>query len=537
MAGTSKPKDLAFKDWMYSCFENDVAIGARRWNNKIPTQTPFHTAGFNPGEGNLRVVTFNVHFFRVGFSSFVKEIDGDSLETCLEVIAALSPDVLLLQEVPASLVETVSARLVAMGFPHSSFAGSADVHVLPSDFRHFPSERLHVGVAIRGSSGSGSSSSAHDGATTTTTAGTAAPAATTVSVVESGAVPMLDGHAAFMEVEFEQQQQQQENHHHPAGDQSSPPPSSLAQGATTPTKKKQRLLCYSVHLSVRCPAEKRKREAGAVAAHIRSRTTTPSSTTTTSFQTEETPLNLPLNLRHNDNDSDDPPSSSSLLPSSSSSSSPLVAPLVAPLVVVGGDLNQPNQGDYPAVEWAAISADLIRAGLPLSDGVQEALGKGSGGAGLTTTYDAAFEEESSEKGEEASSASRSSSSLLWPWAWLSSQKRIIEGAVKEKKREGGGGGDVWADREHQKPPPPLPALTAWNGAVVDYIWANTLPQQQSQPQLSRPFWKAPPPPPPPPRHGGSHHGFRVQGTWAYYTLASDHLPVVADFKWTPISSP
>eukprot|EP00613_Pedinella_sp_CCMP2098_P045562 CAMPEP_0171787908 /NCGR_PEP_ID=MMETSP0991-20121206/64181_1 /TAXON_ID=483369 /ORGANISM="non described non described, Strain CCMP2098" /LENGTH=126 /DNA_ID=CAMNT_0012396951 /DNA_START=91 /DNA_END=468 /DNA_ORIENTATION=+ len=126
MAGTPKPKNVAFKDWMYSCFKEDVSWGGSRWNDKIPEHKHFapsllvDTSSDKSGGGTFRVVTFNVHFFRVGFSS---TIIGDSLGECLDVIAALSADVLLLQEVPASLVGPVTIRLKALGFPHPTFAG------------------------------------------------------------------------------------------------------------------------------------------------------------------------------------------------------------------------------------------------------------------------------------------------------------------------------------------------------------------------------------------------------------------------------
>eukprot|EP00656_Telonema_subtile_P022212 TRINITY_DN23301_c0_g1_i1.p1 TRINITY_DN23301_c0_g1~~TRINITY_DN23301_c0_g1_i1.p1 ORF type:complete len:289 (-),score=53.95 TRINITY_DN23301_c0_g1_i1:37-903(-) len=41
----------------------------------------------------------------------------------------------------------------------------------------------------------------------------------------------------------------------------------------------------------------------------------------------------------------------------------------AALVLIGGDMQQPEQSDYPSEEWAAIARDLTAAKLPLSDGV------------------------------------------------------------------------------------------------------------------------------------------------------------------------
>ena len=78
------------------------------------------------------------------------------------------------------------------------------------------------------------------------------------------------------------------------------------------------------------------------------------------------------------------------------------------LTLIGGDFNQPNEADYPPAEWRAIVADMRRAGLPATDGVRSELRA----AGFVTTYE--------------------SSGLLRP----------------------------------------LPPTTAWNGAIVDYIYTN-----------------------------------------------------------------
>ena len=104
------------------------------------------------------------------------------------------------------------------------------------------------------------------------------------------------------------------------------------------------------------------------------------------------------------------------------------------LTLIAGDFNQPNEGDYPAAEWAKIAEDMTRAKLDLDDGAMERMRS----AGFVPTFEAADS------------------------------------------------------------PSPRPATTAWNGALVDYIYANR------------------------PSHA------RVRSTVAYHTLASDHLPLVGD---------
>ena len=122
-------------------------------------------------------------------------------------------------------------------------------------------------------------------------------------------------------------------------------------------------------------------------------------------------------------------------------------PYKSALSIIAGDFNQPNSCDYPPEEWAAIEADMSKAGLPASDGVMQAMRDGG--------YLPGFE---------AASLHRA-----------------------------------------------LPATSAWNGAVVDYCYFNG-------PARSAGAW----------RGGGG--GLTVEASYVYYTLASDHLPLVTDFK-------
>ena len=109
-------------------------------------------------------------------------------------------------------------------------------------------------------------------------------------------------------------------------------------------------------------------------------------------------------------------------------------------VLISGDFNQPNEGDYPADEWAAIAKDMEFAKLPLTDGAMDALRA----AGFAPSWELA-----------------------------------------EKAR-------------------PLVGSSAWNGAVVDYCY---VPSQR-----------------------GRRGGLAVEATYFWHTDASDHLPLVVDFR-------
>ena len=131
---------------------------------------------------------------------------------------------------------------------------------------------------------------------------------------------------------------------------------------------------------------------------------------------------------------------------------------------MGGDFNPPNQEDYPAEEWAAIAADMTRANLPLTDGVRAELRR----AGFLPSFELPVE---------PSLAAR------------------------------GGGGESSEGGTSAPTRPPLPATTAWNGAVVDYLFA----QQSSSDR----------PPPTALEH---------EATYVHHTSVSDHLPLVVDFR-------
>lgn len=316
--GGPKPKGLSFKDFMYDCFKRDVAKGEAA-NAQIPPHFAFDAAR---QQRTLRVMTFNVHFFQKGFSGVCL---GDATDEVMDAIERSNPDVLMLQEVPPSLLDSLRKRLHVLGLVYFVAAGSADVHILDPSVGVFPNERLHVAVASK------------------------------LPFRRNGAAPMLDGHAAFAEVALD---------------------------ATTSA------LLYSVHLSVRCEATKRRDEVAAVVEHARTH-----------------------GMPH-------------------------------VLTIVAGDMNQPNEADYPEQEWAAIADDMRRAKLDLSDGAMECMRA----AGFEPTFD------------------------------MAATAR------------------------------PLPATTAWNGALVDYIYVS---------KREATLW-------------GGGLQTRVEGTWAYHTLASDHLPLVAD---------
>ena len=314
------PPGTSQKERMYECFRIDVERGRRLENPQIPPRR----GGFNAA--GLRMTSFNVHFFRSGYSSV--EL-ADSFEEVIAVITELNSEVIMLQEVPQSLVEETRRRLRNLGYEHSVAAGSADVHVLPASSAGFPGQRLHVLVASK------------------------------LPLLQSAAVPMHDGHAAMVEVDM-----------------------SSYRAAAAPS-----LLVYSVHLSVRCNATKRRDEIVAVLRDAATRQRAASG---------------------------------------------------ARPVIIAGDMNQPNAADYPTAEWDAMAVDLLQAKLPLSDGVMDALRA----RGFVPTHEAAL--------------------------------------VRR----------------------PVPATSAWNGALVDYCYIDSR---------------------------GLQRELRVEASYVFHTLASDHLPLVVDF--------
>jgi len=169
--------------------------------------------------------------------------------------------------------------------------------------------------------------------------------------------------------------------------------------AMTGAKEDLSVMAYSVHLSVRCKPAKRQREIASVLAHAKHMI---------KRQTGQ--------LAHGK----------------------------SPLVLIAGDMNQPNANDYPAAEWQVIKDDMAEAGLSPTDGVMPMLRS----AGFTPSFEIALNRR------------------------------------------------------------PLPASTAWNGAVVDYCYVR-----RAQP--------------------ASKTNFEVEASYAYYTTASDHLPIVTDFVVSP----
>ena len=60
-----------------------------------------------------------------------------------------------------------------------------------------------------------------------------------------------------------------------------------------------------------------------------------------------------------------------------------------------------------------------------------------------------------------------------------------------------------------------PGTSAWSGALVDFVW-----------HLRHPTGAAG-------AAGAQGAGLRCVGSWLVYTDASDHLPLVADYEYTP----
>jgi len=212
LGGAQRPKDMTMKEFMYECFRRDVARGQRSENMVIPEHT-----GILTSVSRLRLLSFNVHFFRSGYSGV--EL-GDSSDEIFAVVKLLNPDLVLLQEVPASRIAETEQRLQALGYAYHVAAGSGDAHVLPptGSFAH---ERLHVCIASR------------------------------LPLGRKGPVLMdVDGHAAFVEVELPRPVHGEQHRSAQFGGDAQP-----------------RLRVYCLHLSVRCDASKRQREVAAVLRH------------------------------------------------------------------------------------------------------------------------------------------------------------------------------------------------------------------------------------------------------------------------------
>ena len=64
-----------------------------------------------------------------------------------------------------------------------------------------------------------------------------------------------------------------------------------------------------------------------------------------------------------------------------------------------------------------------------------------------------------------------------------------------------------------------PGTSAWSGALVDFVWHLRHPAGAgAQAQDTQ---------------GAQGTGLRCVGSWLVYTDASDHLPLVADYEYTP----
>lgn len=215
--GRPLPPGAGARQFMYDCFKRDVR--ELEFNSSLPR----HAVGL----GKLRVVSFNVHFFRTGYAGVV---GGDSYDETLRLVRELNADVYLLQEVPRSLVPSLRRRLAELGLTHAVAAGSGDAHVRDPKSKAFPGERLHVLVASR-----------H-------------------RFVRSEAVPMEEGHAAYAEIVLDGIR---------AEVRPDTPPTTEVGRAGEVGEGGATVRVYSVHLSTRCRASKRAAEIRALLEHVR----------------------------------------------------------------------------------------------------------------------------------------------------------------------------------------------------------------------------------------------------------------------------
>ena len=368
----AKPPRVPFKRFMYDCFLEDVAALAG---------SSVAAVSAAPRGLALRLATFNVHFFRRGFSDVALE---DSRAVVLADLTALDPDVAFLQEVPASEVEGLREDLRKRGWFHFVAAGAADVHVLPDSVGpvvSFPGERLHACIASK------------------------------LPFLASGAAPLGDGGAAaFAEMSLSSGGGGGGGGSEGGGSSGSDSGSDSGSGGSSGgggsggDADAATALVYSAHLSVRCAGSVRRAEVAAIAAHARAHAAA----------------------------------------ARARAASGEAGPAVCGLMVVAGDLNQPSVADYPPDEWAALASDLDRAKIDRSDGVRETL---RSHLGLVPSFAVA-----------ASAATVAAS---------------IRGSSGSRSGGSGAGGGLAAHAPGLAGA--LPATTAWNGAMVDFIYLSGAP--------------------------------------------------------------
>ena len=300
--GSPRPANLSFKAFMYECFKRDVVRGERGENLDIPTHDPLHRT-----TARLRIVSWNVHFFRSGYSNVVL---GDGLPEAKRVLSHLQADVLLLQEVPPSLLGELRSWLhTAEAYEHFVAAPSADPHVLAADSAAFAGERLHVVIASR------------------------------LPMSQSAAVPMANGgSAAFAEIELPSHEL-----------------SNLLPGGPRKERQRATALLYSLHGSVRCEPAVRQQEVAALLQHSRS------------LDAPNTPSNAAVAAAGTATSG----AATNAATNTATKSAAVAGP--ARPHIFAGDFNQPNEPDYPPHEWHAIAKDLAAAKLPATDGAMDAL--------------------------------------------------------------------------------------------------------------------------------------------------------------------
>ena len=198
----------------------------------------------------LRVMTFNVHFYRAGYSKYVTDWSAGKI---VSLVGDLSPDVLLLQEVipdgpgsflspnsagnpslpnpidgdASSLTPVLDELARKLGYVHRSVAAAPDAHVIPDDTEQYggaAGRRLHVAILSR------------------------------LPLRDTAAVPLVTGFAAHATIALrgkagdgeEEEKQRTER----LGDQ-----------------EEVLVSLYSTHLSVRCPPDTRRREVARIMEH------------------------------------------------------------------------------------------------------------------------------------------------------------------------------------------------------------------------------------------------------------------------------
>ena len=146
--GRPFPRGKQAKQKMYQAYLEDAKV-----HSTEPPKFFSSNRDSNRDDSLLRLMLWNVHFWRSGYSSEELALPGSSdssnLKQVVATVSKVAPDVLLLQEVVNVGINPPLAALEKAGYRLCVIAGSPDVHVLPENQPSFAGQRLQVAVLVK----------------------------------------------------------------------------------------------------------------------------------------------------------------------------------------------------------------------------------------------------------------------------------------------------------------------------------------------------------------------------------------------------